>query len=29
MDRVVAIWRHPLYQSYYRKLEQLERERVF
>ena len=29
MDRVDAIWRHPLYQSYYRKLKQLETERIF
>ena len=29
MDRVNAIWNHPLYQKYYRRLESLEESRTF
>ena len=29
MERVNAIWDHPIYQAYYRKLEQLEKDRIF
>ena len=29
MDRVNAIWKHPVYQEYYRRLEKLEEERSF
>ena len=29
MDRVNAIWKHPLYQKYYARIEELEQNRVF
>ena len=29
MDRVNAIWKHPVYQEYYHRLEKLEEERIF
>ena len=29
MDRVNAIWNHPLYQEYYRRLERMEESRIF
>ena len=29
MDRVNAIWNHPVYQKYYRRLEKLEEKRIF
>lgn len=29
MDRVNAIWKHPVYQEYYRRLEELEKDRIF
>lgn len=29
MERINAIWNHPVYQAYYRKLEQMETERIF
>lgn len=29
MDRVNAIWKHPVYQEYYHRLEKLEAERIF
>ena len=29
MDRVNQIWRHPVYQEHYKKIQELESERIF
>ena len=29
MDRVNRIWRHPVYQEHYKKIQELESERIF